>query len=125
MRSNPGLRAGLLAASLLTTFVGLAGCRSSHIEVTVENRTGTAIQLLEVDYPSASFGAGSLAAGQDYHYQIQVRGSSAVKVQYSDATGHQQQMTGPMLMEHQQGTLIVTLLPKGKAEFHPELTQVP
>lgn len=116
------LRRGLLAAALLTAIVGIAGCRSAHIEVTVENRTGAEVQLLEVDYPSASFGVGSLMSGQDYHYRIQVRGSGALKVQYTVPGGHKEQITGPALAEHQQGRLTVTLLPEGKAEFHPALT---
>jgi hypothetical protein len=116
------LHGGLLATVLLTAFLGIAGCRSAHIDVTVENRTGAEAQLLEVDYPSASFGVGSLVADQDYHYRIQVRGSGALKVQYTEAGGHKEQITGPALTEHQQGRLTVTLLPGGGAEFHPELT---
>jgi hypothetical protein len=112
----------LLAAVLLTALFGIAGCRSAHIDVTVDNRTGAEAQLLEVDYPSASFGVGSLLAGQNYHYRIQVRGSGALKVQYTEAGGHKEQITGPALTEHQQGRLTVTLLPEGKAEFHSELT---
>jgi hypothetical protein len=50
----------------------------------VENRTGAAIELLEVDYPSASFGADTLASGADFHYRFQVRGSGPVKVQYTE-----------------------------------------
>lgn len=119
------LRRGLVAATLLTALLGISGCRSSHIEVTVENHSGAAIQLLEVDYPSASFGVDSVAADQDYHYRIQVRESGPIKVQYTATDGHQVQITGPKLFEHQQGRFTITLLPGGKAEFHPELVQGP
>jgi len=114
---------GLLAltlASLLAT-----GCHSYHVETTVENRTGSAIQLLEVDYPSASFGADSLAAGAEFHYRIQIQGSGLIKVQYSAVGGRQEQISGPTLSERQQGRLQIVLLPGGKAEFHPELTPGP
>ena len=58
-----------ILAAILLAVPGLAtGCHSYHIETTVENRTGAAIQLLEVDYPSASFGADSLAAGAVFNY---------------------------------------------------------
>jgi hypothetical protein len=117
------LRGGVQAAALLTALFGIAGCRSSHIETTIENRTGKAVQLLEVAYPSASYGVDSLATGQDYHYRIQIRGSGALKVQYTDVAGRLVQVTGPMLKENQQGQLVVELLPEGKAEFHPELIQ--
>jgi hypothetical protein len=103
----------------------MAGCRSYHVEVTVENHTGATIQLLEVDYPSAGFGADTLAANKDFHYRIQIRGAGPVKVQYTTSDGHPVQISGPELSERQQGRLEIVLLPGGKAEFHPELTAAP
>lgn len=111
-------------SAVLLLFLGsLSGCHSYRIDATVENRTGGAIELLEVDYPSASFGVGSLAAGGDYHYRFQVRGSGSVKVQYTEAgTNRQRQMTGQELSERQEGRLEITLRPEGKIEFQPELS---
>lgn len=106
----------------LLTVGALSGCHSYHIETTVENRTGTAIRLLEVDYPSASFGTDSLAAGAAFHYRIQVRGDGPLKVQYTASDGKQPQIDGPSLAERQEGRLQIVLLPNGKAEFHPELS---
>ena len=103
----------------------LAGCHSYHVETTVENRTGGAIQLLEVDYPSASFGDDNLAADGVFHYRIQMRGSGPLKVQYTTGDERQIQIDGPRLAERQEGSLQIVLLPDGKAEFHPELTPQP
>lgn len=114
--------AGVWSAALLPALCAATGCHSYHVETTVENRTGAAIQLLEVDYPSASFGADSLAAGANFHYRIQIVGSGPIKVQYTAAGDQQEQISGPKLSEHQQGKLEIVLLPGGKAEFHPELT---
>lgn len=108
----------LLAPALLT----VAGCHSYHIDSTVENRTGAAIQLLEVDYPSASFGVDKVASGADFHYRFQVRDSGPIKVQYTAAGEHQVQITGPTLAERQEGQLQIVLLPNGKADFIPHLT---
>jgi hypothetical protein len=102
---------------------GMAGCHSYHVETVVENRTGEAIQLLEVDYPSASFGADSLASGADFHYRIQVQGSGRLKVLYTSKEGRPMQIDGPALAERQDGRLEIVLLPGGKAEFHPALTR--
>ncbi|MGA3161638.1 MAG: hypothetical protein ABSC77_10505 [Terracidiphilus sp.] len=107
---------------LSAALIVLAGCHSYHVETTVENRTGGAIQLLEVDYPSASFGVNSLAAGAEYHYRIQLRGIGPIKVQYTGSDGRQTQVEGPMLAERQEGRMEIVLLPGGKVEFHPELT---
>lgn len=110
--------AGLAAAAWL-----LAGCHSYRVAATVENRTGAGITLLEVDYPSASFGADALANGADYHYRFKIQGNGAVKVQYSTADGRQtQQASGPTLYEGQQGSLTIVLQPGGKVEFEPRLT---
>jgi hypothetical protein len=118
-----------LAAAALPALIAVAGCHSYHIETTVENRTGAAIQLLEVDYPSASFGADSLAANAVFHYRIQLRGSGPLKVLYTASDGspvqRQVQIDGPVLAERQEGSLQIVLLPAGKATFHPELTPAP
>jgi hypothetical protein len=110
---------------LALMLVWAAGCHSYHIDMTVENRTGGAIQLLEVDYPSASFGADKLAAGEVFRYSIQVRGSGPLKVVYTGSDGRQAQMDGPTLAERQEGRIQIVLLPGGKAEFHPQLTPQP
>jgi hypothetical protein len=105
--------------------LALAACHSYHIETTVQNRTGGAIQLLEVDYPSASFGADSLASGALLPYRIQVRGSGLLKVQYTGSDGQQMQIEGPTLSERQEGRIEIVLLPGGRAEFHPTLSPQP
>jgi hypothetical protein len=106
----------------LAVLAAMAGCHSAHIDVTVENRTGGAVRLLEVDYPSASFGSDSLAADAIFHYRIKVDGSGPVKVQYTAADGRQAKADGPALADPQEGTLQIVLLPGGKAEFHSRLS---
>jgi hypothetical protein len=108
----------ILAAAALFSI----GCHSYHVETTVENRTGAPINLLEVDYPSASFGADKLAAGAAFHYRFQLSGRGPLKVQYTTVDGHQIQVEGPSVVERQEGTLQIILLPNGKAEFHPQLS---
>jgi hypothetical protein len=116
-----GLRSGLYAATLLSAFF-FSACHSYHIDATIENRTGAPIQLLEVDYPSASFGIDSLAPAANFNYRFQVRGSGQLTVSYTAANGQTVQISGPTLAERQQGQLEIVLEPGGKAEFHPQLT---
>jgi hypothetical protein len=108
-------------AILLGGSIPIAACHSYHIDATIENRTGSAISLLEVDYPSASFGTDALVADGVFRYRLQTRGSGPVKVQYTAGSGRAVQITGPTLYEKQEGALEIVLLPDGKAEFHPEL----
>lgn len=106
------------AVALLTSaLLPLAACKSPHVEVTVVNNTGAEVRLLEVDYPSASFGFDSIAPGASKQYRIQVQDSGNVKVQYTGVGDKQFQSTGPELKEGFQGTLQITLEPSGKAEF--------
>lgn len=116
-----GVRAAMPLAFLLGAIV-IAGCHSFHIDMTVENRTGAAIRLLEVDYPSASFGADALAAGASFHYRIQVLGNGPLKLQYTGPGEHPVQIQGPAVADKQEGTLEIVLLPNGKAEFNPHLS---
>lgn len=112
----------MTAAISLLGLCLVTACHSYHIEATVENHTGGTVTLLEVDYPSASFGADTLAADGVFHHRIQARGSGAISVQYTGPHGHTVQVQGPQIYEQQEGTIEIVLLPNGKAEFHPLLT---
>jgi hypothetical protein len=118
MKVHPGILAFVTMAALFVTI----GCHSYHVETTVENRTGGPIRLLEVEYPSASFGINSLATGEAYHYRIQLRGNGPIKMQYTGSDGRKIQAEGPILVERQEGRIEIVLLPGGKAEFHLELS---
>jgi len=115
----------VLTIALLPGLSALAGCHSNHIETTIENRTGAPVRLLEVDYPSASFGTDSIAPGASFHYRFQVLGNGPIKLQYTGPNEHPFQVTGPQVDEHQDGRMEIVLLPGGKAEFHPQLTSRP
>jgi len=97
--------AGIVAVGLL----GIGGCKSAYVEAEVVNASGTPVSLVEVDYPSASFGVGALGAGATYHYRFKILGSSATKVLWTDAAQKEHTVSGPVLQEGQQGTLTVTI----------------
>jgi hypothetical protein len=110
------------AALGLLCLNAISGCHSHHIEATIENHTGAAITLLEVDYPSASFGADTLASDGIFRHRIQTRNSGPITVQYTAADGHAVQIKGPDLYEQQDGSIVIVLLPNGKTDFHPALS---
>lgn len=120
MRS-PSRVGWILAVFLFPLFAAMPSCHSYHIEATVENHTGGPVTLLEVAYPSASFGADTLGTGASLHYRFQTRGDGPLSVQYTPSRGQQIQISGPTLYERQEGKLEIVLLPGGKAEFHPAL----
>jgi hypothetical protein len=112
-------RTCILSFAALLAFTA---CHSYHIDSTIENRTGAPVQLLEVDYPSASFGADVIASGAVYRYRFVVHGSGPLKLSYMAANGRQVQIAGPTLAEPVQGQLRIVLLPGGKAQFLPRFT---
>jgi hypothetical protein len=122
MKPRNSVGHGILAVVFALMLVWAVGCHSYHIDVTVENRTGEAVQLLEVDYPSASFGADTLAAGEIFRYRIQARGNGPLKLEYTRSGGGKTQITGPSLAERQEGRVQIVLLPGGMARFYPQLT---
>ncbi len=101
--------ASLLCGVVLVSVVGLSGCRSRYIEATVHNGSGAAVSVVEVDYPSASFGKETLADGADYHYRFKVQGDGPLKVLWTDAENHDHTVGGPQLREGSEGTLVVTI----------------
>jgi hypothetical protein len=106
---------------LLALCVGLSGCRSRFIEVTIVNQ-GPALHVMEFDYPSASFGANQLATGAKYHYRFKVQGPGSLSLQYEDASGHTRTAAGPKVDLGDQGSLLVNVDPKGAVTWAPNLT---
>jgi len=96
---------------VLAAVLGAAGCHSAMIDATVQNRSGSPITLLEVDYPSASFGTQNLAPAADFHYRFKVLGSGALKLTYTDITRHDHTSSGPTLEEGAEGLLTITIDP--------------
>jgi hypothetical protein len=99
--------------SLLAILLTASGCHSAYVAATVSNRTSFPIKLIEVDYPSASFGTQNLAPGADFHYRFKVLGEGKTKVTYTDSDRHDHASTGPYLKEGAEGPLTILVAPDG------------
>jgi len=93
----------------LAGLIGTTGCASKYVEAVVRNETGATVSLVEVDYPSASFGTETLAAGAEYHYRFKILGSGATKVIWTDSARKEHTVAGPELKEGEQGRVTITL----------------
>lgn len=111
----------ILVLVALVAIFSVSGCKSPYINATVRNDTGAQVTLIEVDYPSASFGSDSLAAGAVYPYRFKIIGSGPTKVSWTDAAHKQHSSTGPELHERQHGPLTITLTPTG-VQWDAQLT---
>jgi len=114
----------LLQALAALPFLALAGCHSAYVETTVSNHTGQIIQLIEVDYPSASFGTQSLAPGADFHYRFKVIGEGKMKLIYTDSANNEKKFDGPLLKEGAEGPLSIVITPT-EASWKPGPHVVP
>jgi hypothetical protein len=99
----------ILALALVTVTIAFAGCRSPYVVTTVSNHSTQPIALLEVDYPSASFGSENLAPGADFHYRFKVIGSGNVKLLYTDSAHHDHKSDGPLVKEGAEGSLTIVI----------------
>jgi hypothetical protein len=95
--------------ALAALLAPLTGCHSAYIEATVSNRTAEPLSLVELDYPSASFGTQTLAPGEDFHYRFKVLGSGGTTVLWTDAEHRDHKNSGPALKENDEGSLSVVL----------------
>jgi len=102
-----------IPAVALATLIAITGCHSPYVATTVSNRTSRPIELLEVDYPSASFGTQNLAPGADFHYRFKVLGSGSMKLLYTDSTHQDHKSDGPFLKEGAEGPLAITITDTG------------
>jgi len=93
----------------LASLVLVSGCKSRYVEATVHNGSGAAVSVVEVDYPSASFGKEVLADGADYHYRFKIQGDGPLKVLWTDAGNHDHSVAGPVIREGDEGSLLVTI----------------
>jgi hypothetical protein len=110
-------------ASLLavTASLALAGCHSHYIQATITNTSAASVNVVQVDYPSASFGVQHLEPGGAFHYRFKLLGSGNLKISYLDAKRGEHTQTGPWLNEGQEGTLDIAIPANGQVTFQSSL----
>ena len=113
-------RSALLVALLLVV-TPVSGCHSAHVNATVSNRSPSTISVVQVEYPSASFGTQSVAPGQDFKYRFKVLGSGTVRIIYTDTARVEHTFTGPQLREGDEGSLDI-VVGAGKTDWNLRLT---
>jgi hypothetical protein len=110
-----------ISTAAIFACLSLYACRSPFVQTSIINHTGSKVQLIEVDYPSASFGTQQIADNATYNYHFQIRDSGPVKITYTGTGNKIHTVTGPTLTQGQQGTLTITLDGNGKVTWTPKL----
>jgi hypothetical protein len=112
-----------LSSALIVAVLPLSGCRSAFVETSIENSGPSNVHLIEVDYPSASFGTQTLDAHSTYHYRFKIQGSGPVTISFTDDAGKAHSVTGPTLEEGQQGQLTISIDSAYKVGWKESLTR--
>ena len=81
------------------------------VDATLRNDTAGDVRLIEVAYPSASFGVQLLAPGAEFHYRFKILGTGGLQLTYTDPKQMQHVVKGPDLHEGEQGKLGITIGP--------------
>jgi hypothetical protein len=108
---------------LLLALFTLSGCRSAFVEITLRNNGNGGLHLIEVDYPSASFGTQTLTAQSEYHYHFKIQGTGSITLSFTDDMGKTHSSTGPTLREGQQGHLTASINPAYNVEWSERLIE--
>ncbi len=101
--------------------IPLAGCHSKYVEATITNKSGEALNVVQVDYPSASFGTQLLKPGETFHYRFKLLGSGPIKLSYTDAKQQDHHQDGPTLLEGQEGRLQIVFPSQDHADFQASM----
>jgi hypothetical protein len=123
MRRTQGkLQSYLPFLGSLLVLGALSGCHSPYVEATIDNQSSSPLKLIEVDYPSASFGVGNLAARSQFHYRFKVQGSGTLKVEFTGADGKIHEVDGPEIHQGQEGSLTIVIDTAENVSWLPKLT---
>ena len=109
------------AGAVLSGTLLLAGCHSRYVQATVVNASNGPLHVVQVAYPSASFGTQELLPGQVFHYRFKVIGSGPVKLDFTDAKMQEHLQAGPVLHEGQEGQLLIRFPAQDRAEFQVDV----
>jgi hypothetical protein len=95
---------------LVVTALLLAGCSHSRvIKVNLINTSAEKLSNIIVDYPSATFGIPSLAAGKTFQYTIKPTENGAMDIEFTDAQGKIRRFPGPAIRKDDEGTMEIRL----------------
>ena len=93
----------------LTLLLLPLGCHSAYVMAHVQNVSTHPISLIEVDYPSASFGKDVLQPSATYDYRFKVLGDGQTSVAWTDDHQSAHTSKGPSLREGDEGVLDVKI----------------
>ena len=99
----------LLRVTLLLAVIGALGCHTEMVHITLINTSSQPLATIVVDYPGATFGVNQLAPGKSFQYNIKPLNTGPLKIQFTDAAGHDHTYVGPSLQKSDKGSITLRL----------------
>jgi len=87
------------------------GCHSRGVNVSIQNNTKVTLLNVEVDYPGASFGTGSIPPNGSFWYRVKPTGDGQLTLSFDLQNGASCKEKGPGLHRGQEGDIILFVLP--------------
>jgi hypothetical protein len=94
-------------AAVFILLAALAGCRAHMVTFKLINASAQPISTIIVDYPSATFGKDKLAPGETFSSPVKLTDDGTLKIQFTDANGHNHASTGPVLHKNEEGLIAI------------------
>jgi hypothetical protein len=85
--------------------VAVSSCRSSGIDVTIQNNATVPIRNVEVDYPGAVFGTPVISPGKSFWYHIKPLNDGDLSVSFELENGKSIKQKGPAVKAGYRGTM--------------------
>jgi hypothetical protein len=83
------------------------GCRSHGIDVTIQNNAKVPLRNVELDYPGASFGTGSILPGASYWYHIKPTEDGEITLSFEEENGKPFRQKEPVVHAGEDGRMII------------------
>lgn len=99
------------------TAVDLA-CRASGIDITIQNNSPVPLRNVEIDYPGAAFGAGTIAPGSSYWYHMKPLADGEITVSFEQARGGTIQQKGPRVRAGVREKLVLVVTQDANKQWH-------
>jgi len=116
---STSLRQKIAVCLLLICLIFLAlGCHSRGVDITIQNNARAAMKNLEVDYPGAAFGTGTIAPGASYWYHIKPLSTGEVTLSFEQENGKTFKQKGPTVHAGDAGQMILILDQDANQQWH-------
>jgi hypothetical protein len=91
---------------LLAALAMALGCHSHGIDVTIQNNAKVPLRNVELDYPGASFGTGSILPGASYWYHIKPTEDGEITLSFEE-NGKPFRQKEPVVHAGEDGRMII------------------